>query len=432
MLRRVRQSIGGHGPRTRGRNSGKFVASPLFPSNLAAYDADYSNEQYFGCTLPNDNSNAQDGRFLREFVTNLVPNYAENADGSLKTFNNNNFVRRTTRGLVVDMDRTNVIIQNRDLTNAAWTKGGSPTVTKTGIDRTGAANSCSLVTLTGAQATFTQNITLASSSRIMSIECKIVNGTPTGRISFDGGTTYTAINFTTPMKAGQTATTGARLFCKTRTAAQTVTNPVVIIEINGQSGDQVAISFPECLNALAGDGLTLTEYAPISTTTAAVQGWRDRAAAYTTDTIPSNVALFNRDEPSVVYFFDFWTMRPAASGEVALIASDGSLQIRARSVSGDFATAFGNSSVAGPIVTTDYHNPIHNKLMCGANASESFLCLNGAPLVVGPPLTFNPAATHFDRGTNGAGALRLDGGIFREWGGRNYAAGKAAAQAFTT
>jgi len=400
---------------------GKGKASNVFPSNLATMDASFSTEQYFGLTLPNDGSNAQDGRFLREFVTNLVPNFAENIDGSVKTFNNNNFVRRTTRGLIIDHDRVNSCIRNRDLTDASWTKGGAPTVAKTATGRTGVTNSCSLVTLTGAQATFTQAITIASSTFIMQIEVKRVTGTPTGRISFDNGSTYTTLNVTIPIPGA-----GALSFCKTRTAQQVLANPTVIIEINGTNGDQVAIDFVEIIPYFDGGGaVVMPTYGPIQTLATSIQGWRDRAAAYNTDVPPSNMAVFMNTSPVQVYYWEYFQRLDGT-----LISSDGGIQITTSSVTGCQIGAVITANK--PVLSSDFYSPTMNKFMCGFTASESFACLNGGAVAIGAGVTPSGSATHFDFGTNGAANLRTDGAIKRMWAGTKYNASKAAAIAFTT
>jgi hypothetical protein len=408
------------------RMSKGFVPSKAFPSNIASYDADFVNDQYSNFAVTNTGGFATGGFDIVQQLTAVQPNFSEMADGSLKTFSAQYWTRRTNRGLVVEPPRTNVVLQNRDLTNASWTKGGAPTVAKTGTGRTGVANSCSRVTLTGAQATFTQAITLTSSSRRMQIEAKRVTGTPTGRISFDGGVTYTAINFTTAIPGA-----GSQSMCKTKTAPQTVTNPTVIIEINGTAGDVVLIDFVECINDVAADGITIPEVAPVATTTVAVTATGDRAAGYTTATPASNMAIFMRDQPIQVHYFEFWMMSTA--GEVGLIASDAGMQLRARNATGTKASANGTLSTTDPLVTADYHNPVWNKMLCGFTPTESFICLNGDTPVVGAGFALNPATTHFDEGTNGAQLLRLNGGaIGRQFGSIKYAAAKAVAQKFTT
>ena len=70
-----------------------------------------------------------------------------------------NVARRTDRGLLIEETRTNVVLHNRDLTNAAWVKTNMTAVKdQTGVD--GVANSASKITATAANATVLQTITL--------------------------------------------------------------------------------------------------------------------------------------------------------------------------------------------------------------------------------------------------------------------------------
>ena len=102
------------------------------------------------------------------------------------------------QGFLIEVAGTNVVLWNRDLTNAAWTKGATATVAKnqTGID--GVANSASSITGGAVSATNTvlQPITLASSARVQSAYVKRITGSGTVNMTTDGGATWTAITLT--------------------------------------------------------------------------------------------------------------------------------------------------------------------------------------------------------------------------------------------
>lgn len=98
-------------------------------------------------------------------------------------------------GILLEGAATNVVLWPRDLTNAAWTKTSCTAAhTQVGVD--GAANSASLLTATGANATCLQAITLSSSARAQSARVRRVTGTGTVQMTTDGGGTWTPIVLT--------------------------------------------------------------------------------------------------------------------------------------------------------------------------------------------------------------------------------------------
>lgn len=117
---------------------------------------------------------------------------------------------------------------NRDFTNAVWNKT-SMTATKdqTGID--GVANSASRLTATGANATVIQNVTSASSTRLLHLYVKRITGAGTIQVTSDNGATWTTI-----------AVTGA--WARVTGLAQTLTNPQCGIRIV-TNGDEIAVDY---------------------------------------------------------------------------------------------------------------------------------------------------------------------------------------------
>ncbi len=134
-------------------------------------------------------------------------------------------------GLLIEEARTNVVLWNRDLTNAAWTLGATMTSAKnqTGID--GVANSASSITGGAVSATNTilQAITLASSARFQTTYVKRLVGTGTVYMTMDGGTTWVDI----------TSQVGAS-WASASIPTQTLANPSVGFKL-ATSGDSIAV-----------------------------------------------------------------------------------------------------------------------------------------------------------------------------------------------
>ena len=123
---------------------------------------------------------------------------------------------------------TNIALQNRDLTNAAWTKTNiTAAKTQTGID--GVANSASLITASAANGAVLQTVTLASSQRFQSAYVKRVTGSGVVNMTTDGGATWSAITVT-----------GS--YTRVSIPAQTVTNPSFGFQIV-TNGDAIAVDF---------------------------------------------------------------------------------------------------------------------------------------------------------------------------------------------
>lgn len=145
-------------------------------------------------------------------------------------------------------NRTNLILWNRDLTNAAWVKTNITAVlNQTGIDNL--ASQATKLTATAANATIFQTIT-ASGVRSSSAYVKRITGT--GRIDFtrDGGTTWTDI----------TSLISGAEYTRVLIESSSVTNPVVGFRIV-VSGNEIAVDFVQ-----DEDGAEATN--PIYTTTA--------------------------------------------------------------------------------------------------------------------------------------------------------------------
>ncbi len=189
--------------------------------------------------------------------------YAEDNSGSLIYLFANNVPRITNKGLLGEEARTNVVLWNRDLTNAAWTKSGLTTaLNQTGVDAT--SNSATALTDSGAgNSTILQSITLGNSARFQSAYVKRITGTGTINMTMDNGSTWTAITVTS-------TTAWSRVTIPT----QTITNPIVGFQIVTAS-DAIAVDFVQNEN-----GAFVTS--PIATTTVAVARINDQNVSFAT------------------------------------------------------------------------------------------------------------------------------------------------------
>ena len=132
------------------------------------------------------------------------------------------------KGILLEGARTNVVLWNRDLTNAAWT-ASNVTVAKDQTGADGVANSASSLTATAGNGTVLQAITLASSARYQSAYVKRLTGSGTINMTMDNGTTWTAISPTSSWTALEIPT-------------QTLANPTVGFRIV-TSGDAIAVDY---------------------------------------------------------------------------------------------------------------------------------------------------------------------------------------------
>lgn len=159
---------------------------------------------------------------------------------------------RETPGIALEGSRTNVVLWNRDLTNAVWVSGGGGTTAakdQTGID--GVANSASRITATGANGTRLQTIVLASSQRFQSCYVKRITGSGTINMTMDNGATWTVI-----------AVTSTTAWTQVTIPVQTLANPILGFRIV-TSGDAIAVDYVQNENGAF-------PAHPIATTTVAV------------------------------------------------------------------------------------------------------------------------------------------------------------------
>ena len=152
----------------------------------------------------------------------------------------------TCLGVKTENGATNVVLRNRDLTNAAWVKVNvTAAKTQTGID--GIANSASSITATAGNGTCQQAIVLASSARLQSAFVKRLIGSGTIEMTMDAGLTWTAIAVTSS-------------WVRVDIPSQTLANPTVGFRIV-TSGDAIAVDLVQ----------NETNFATLSTHTSPVE-----------------------------------------------------------------------------------------------------------------------------------------------------------------
>ena len=155
---------------------------------------------------------------------------------------------RETAGILLEGSRINIVLWNRDLTNAAWTKTNvTAAKDQTGID--GVASSASKITATAGNGTCLQAITAGSTQRAQFAYVKRITGSGTINMTMDNGSTWTVVTVTAA-------------WTKVTIPPQTLANPTVGFRIV-TSGDAIAVDY---VQNEAGP----FESSPIATTTTAV------------------------------------------------------------------------------------------------------------------------------------------------------------------
>jgi hypothetical protein len=163
-------------------------------------------------------------------------------------------------GLLVEAAGTNLVLHNRDLTQAQWTKTNM-TVARDQIGPDGIGNSASSIIADADRATVLQAITSASSARLTSAYVKRISGTGPIEMTQNGGLNWTAV----PITASWT---------RVSIPSVTIENPTVGFRI-GAIGDAIAVDYVQCENnsfstsAIATTSATVTRAADVASMTGA-------------------------------------------------------------------------------------------------------------------------------------------------------------------
>ena len=134
-------------------------------------------------------------------------------------------------GVLIEGQRTNLLLWSRDMTNAAWAKTNmTAALDQTGED--GGANSASSLLATAIDATCLQALTQASNPFSGSISIKRLIGAGAVSITLDGGATWIDV----------TASLSASVWYRALKEDQTLANPSFGIKM-AVSGDKVAVDY---------------------------------------------------------------------------------------------------------------------------------------------------------------------------------------------
>lgn len=219
-----------------------LLSTPAWVLQGAALDFDFENARYY------QQGQSRDPLQLLT-VSRASTGYVDDVLGNWTSIGNNLPRIGRGKGLLVEEARTNVVLWNRDLTNAAWTKSNvTAALNQTGID--GSANSASSLTATAGNGTALQGITLASSARWQTAFVKRITGSGVVEMTMDNGSTWTAVADTSS-------------WTRVAIPTQTLANPTVGFRIV-TSGDAIAVDFVQ--NENSGSFAT----SPILVTTVAV------------------------------------------------------------------------------------------------------------------------------------------------------------------
>lgn len=372
-------------PQAQGGHSVGSIPLPFsmaFPATNAFVDADFVNNQYWANGLSTTLA-----ALLTQQIVTATPTFVLNADGSYSLNSaGTQSIRRSTHGLLFDGDRTDSARWARDLTQVANWVRSNITPVKNALGITGAANTGTTLTCNTVGGTLLQ--TLAASSRPwrQRPHIKRLSGSGLVEVTLDN----VAFTDITPQLVNGS-------FKRIIVPDQTLANPTFGIRMQGLNDTVVA----DCFN-MVGDNV-VDEWGPCSPTGAAsVKTWRDRVAAYNTDNSPIATYLKNNAVRSVYMEFAF-----KQAG--ALFATDG-----------DFNASVGLSNCSiGAIVTPNapavsgYSLANTNKALVTKSVAETSIVLNGGGIARGAGGAPDPAHTHTDFMTNGAGNLANMGALRR-------------------
>lgn len=354
------------------------------PLNRFAYDIDFVAGTAKGVTQPYGN-NTDDGRAFRD-PNNTAALYIPNAAGVM-VLQASSGLRRTTAGhFQYPTYGTCRNLWARDLSNVAWV-GTNMTAAKTSVGADGVAASASRLTASATNATVLQAITLASATVLMQADIKRITGTGTIEMTVDGGATWQAV-------------TAISTYAQVVISQAAVTNPSVGFRL-GTSGDAIDVDFANVYSNPPNSLLVRNQYRAATTTTTILTS-QSRPNALDTDAGP--LAALAKG----AWAF-YWQGRSERASGCFIMTSDGGFQCSVQA-DGSAQFAFGavvaNSNVGGWRVGLGQLNKAAGFISA---AGVVKFCLNGGNVGSGSGAALATTITHFDLGTNGAGANSIYG-----------------------
>lgn len=262
------------------------------------------------------------------------------------------------RGLLLEGQRTNLLLWNRDLTNAAWTKTNM-TIAKNAVGIDGVSASASTLTAGANNAIVLQAVTSGSAARSVAAYVRRVSGSGTVEMTQNGGSTWTAV-----------AVTGS--WSRVGPASATVTNPSVGFRL-AASGDVIEVDYVQLENGVFSSSAIATTFAqvtragdlPVCAELKAI-GYNVAEGTFLTEFEP--VGINSGDIQRLFTFDDGGTNTVVGLG---MRASGSNLQPR---ISNGGATTY--NSVGGTIVAGQA-----NRAVMAWKNQDALCCLNGSLLV---------------------------------------------------
>ncbi len=253
---------------------------------------------------------------------------------------------------------TNLSLQSRDLTQAAWSKS-AVTATRDQVGADGVGNTATRLTATSSDGTCLQTITSASATRVSGFYIRRITGTGTVEITQDGGATWTAVSLT-------------GTFARYSIASATVTNPQIGFRIRS-NGDEIAVDFAQLQSAPALGP-------PVATTTTAASStadvWTITGADFSRVWNQSAVTLYAEAVRDVVPGGEFPVLIDARSVNTFEIVQSSYLT---EALAGSFARS--NNVIQAELYTTGLSG-IRTRRVAAAFAQDNFaICANGGTIL---------------------------------------------------
>lgn len=344
---------------------------PAWVPKGAFIHMDFADDRYYGIEMfkgpSSRNRGAIDGN------SNTGGKYTLSR-GGIYVPNVGNTARITTGyGIWGEEARLCNLLQNRTLTNAAWTKTNCAVAkNRVGID--GVANSAHTLTPSGANWSISQAMTITSQIGVFSVflqRTAALNGTVA--ISLDNNSTTTDV---TALLAAAAVGQWVRVY-----AEQTLANPTVVVS-GSNASDVIGIDFPVHEVTTVGQPALISPVVPTSpilTTSSAVSIFNEESVF---GTFSSNLNEgLTRIIRGVWTYGGPWAMRirycglPTATKPGWLISSDGNVIIQGGADGGPCTFQASNSPNNG-------NRGIDNwNVMCGRVLGKGAqVCLNGGEL----------------------------------------------------
>ena len=282
-------------------------------------------------------------------------------------------------GLLIEETRTNSVIQNRDLTQAAWVAVTmTPAKDQTGVD--GVASSASSILATAGNATILQTITLVSAPAFQTAYVRRLTGSGVINMTMDNGATWTPITVTAA-------------WSRVSIPTQTLANPVVGFQIV-TNGDKIAVDLVQNEN-----GAFATSAIP--TTTSAVARSVDlpvgSVAGAGINTTQGTIAV--RFQPSVAAQNSSAVILEGSGGVGVTIGYNGSVNVQ------------GWDRIAGRTFVGQTGGVTVNELIMSYGSVASAESFNGLTAAYTGSIGISPWGTTFNIGSRSGSSLFYNGYI---------------------